>query len=171
MIESVHADHQDSQQSNAQEGFKEQRRPSFDKQAKQAKKVAMPPTGEKDPQTLLQLKLPTRNFFAPLRASGMELDSNKDRTDGYHQQQLPSSQRCSPPPHHTSEIYPIQLQKQLKGLVKGSFEFRNTRKGTRVVTNRGVGYVDVVEALFPYRNATNIFLQISKKCFILQNIN
>jgi hypothetical protein len=36
--------------------------------------------------------------------------------------------------------------------------------------NRGVGYVDVVEALLPYRNATNIFLQISKKCFILQNI-
>jgi hypothetical protein len=28
---------------------------------------------------------------------------------------------------------------------------------------RGVEYMDVVEALFPYRNATNIFLQISKK--------
>jgi hypothetical protein len=27
---------------------------------------------------------------------------------------------------------------------------------------RGVGYMDVVEALLPYRNATNIFLQISK---------
>jgi hypothetical protein len=29
--------------------------------------------------------------------------------------------------------------------------------------NRGIGYMDVVEALLPYRNATNIFLQISKK--------
>jgi hypothetical protein len=36
---------------------------------------------------------------------------------------------------------------------------------------RSVGYMNVVEALLPYRNATNIFLQISKKCFILQNIN
>jgi hypothetical protein len=37
--------------------------------------------------------------------------------------------------------------------------------------SRGVRYMDVVEALLPYRNATNIFLQISKKNFILQNIN
>jgi hypothetical protein len=29
--------------------------------------------------------------------------------------------------------------------------------------SRGIGYMDVVEALLPYRNATNIFLQISKK--------
>jgi hypothetical protein len=28
---------------------------------------------------------------------------------------------------------------------------------------RGLGYMDVVEALLPYRNATNIFMQISKK--------
>jgi hypothetical protein len=28
---------------------------------------------------------------------------------------------------------------------------------------RGVGYMDAIEALLPYRNATNIFLQISKK--------
>jgi hypothetical protein len=28
----------------------------------------------------------------------------------------------------------IQLQQQLKGLVKGSFAFRNTRNGTRIVT-------------------------------------
>jgi hypothetical protein len=35
----------------------------------------------------------------------------------------------------------------------------------------GVGYMDVVEALLPYKNATNVFLQISKSCFMLQNIN
>jgi hypothetical protein len=29
--------------------------------------------------------------------------------------------------------------------------------------SRGVGYMDAVEALLPYRNATNIFLQISKR--------
>jgi hypothetical protein len=32
-----------------------------------------------------------------------------------------------------------------------------------MLTSRGVGYMDVVEALLPNRNATNIFLQISKK--------
>jgi hypothetical protein len=31
------------------------------------------------------------------------------------------------------------------------------------VTSRGIGCMDVGEALLPYRNATNIFLQISKK--------
>jgi hypothetical protein len=40
-----------------------------------------------------------------------------------------------------------------------------------MINTRGVGYMDVVEALLPYRNATKIFLLISKKCFILQNIN
>jgi hypothetical protein len=30
---------------------------------------------------------------------------------------------------------------------------------------RGIGYMDVVEALLRYRYATNIFLQISKKMF------
>jgi hypothetical protein len=33
---------------------------------------------------------------------------------------------------------------------------------------RGVGYMDAVEALFPYRNETNIFLQISKKISYLK---
>jgi hypothetical protein len=28
------------------------------------------------------------------------------------------------------------------------------------ISGRGVGYMDAVEALLPYRNATNIFLQI-----------
>jgi hypothetical protein len=38
------------------------------------------------------------------------------------------------------------------------------KDNTFIETNsftRGVGYMDVVEALLPYRNATNIFLQIS----------
>jgi hypothetical protein len=34
---------------------------------------------------------------------------------------------------------------------------------SKTTTARGVGYMDAVEALLPYRNATNIFLQISKK--------
>jgi hypothetical protein len=34
----------------------------------------------------------------------------------------------------TSATNLIQLQKKIRGLVKGNFEFRNTRSGTRVVT-------------------------------------
>jgi hypothetical protein len=67
----------------------------------------------------------------------MELDPTEDtnnRTDG-EQQQPPNSQRGRPPPIIlTSTINLIQLQKEIKGLVKGRFEFRNTRNGTRIVT-------------------------------------
>jgi hypothetical protein len=70
----------------------------------------------------------------------MELEPTEDTsdwTDGdqQQQQQPPNSQRGRPPPIIlTSAINLIQLQKQLRGLVKGSFEFRNTRNGTRIVT-------------------------------------
>jgi hypothetical protein len=39
------------------------------------------------------------------------------------------------------------------------------------LNTRGVDYMDAVEALLPYRNATNIILQISRKISLLQNIN
>jgi hypothetical protein len=39
----------------------------------------------------------------------------------------------------------IQLQKQLKGFVKGKFEFRNTRNGTRVVTKEMVDFSVIKE--------------------------
>jgi hypothetical protein len=46
-----------------------------------------------------------------------------------------SNRRGRPPPIIlTSATNLIQLQKKLKGMVKGNFEFRNTRTGTRVVT-------------------------------------
>jgi hypothetical protein len=143
MVESVQADYHYSQQSDAHEGFIEQKRRkrSFsDVQAKRPKKIAMPTTGAMDHWIQSQLKLPTRNLFAPLRTTDLELEpteDNRDRTDG-DQQQPPSSQRGRPPPIMLILVYAInliQLQKQLKGLVKGSFEFRNTRNGTRVVIN------------------------------------
>jgi hypothetical protein len=85
-----------------------------------------------------QLEIPMWNFFAPLRTADMEVEyteGNNDQTDGDRQQQLQNSQRSRPPPIIlTSAINLIQLQKQLKGFVKGSFEFQNTRNGTRVVT-------------------------------------
>jgi hypothetical protein len=47
----------------------------------------------------------------------------------------------------TSAANLIQLQKQLKGVAKQSFEFRNTRNGTRVVTKDMVDY-QVVKSYF-----------------------
>jgi hypothetical protein len=61
-----------------------------------------------------------------------EYTVDSDKADG-DQQQPPSIQRDWPLPIIlTSAINSIQLQKQLKGLVKGSFEFRNTRNRTRI---------------------------------------
>jgi hypothetical protein len=100
-----------------------------------------------------QLELPTRNFFAPLRAADVEVEhteDNSERTDGDHQQKLPSSQRGRPPPIILAyAINLIQLQKQLNGLVKGSFEFRNTRNGTRVVTKEMTDFSVIKVLQFP----------------------
>jgi hypothetical protein len=140
MVESLQTDNDDK--SDAQEDFKEQRRrrkrsPSED-QAKHTNKAAKHTTGARDTQILSQLELHTRNFFAPLRTAGMKLDpieGTNNRTDGEQQQQPPNSQTGRGPPIIvTSAINLIQLQKHLKGLVEVSFEFRNTRNGTRIVT-------------------------------------
>jgi hypothetical protein len=41
----------------------------------------------------------------------------------------------------------MQLQRQLKGIVKGSFEFRNTQNGTRIVTKEMADYSFIKEYL------------------------
>jgi hypothetical protein len=67
----------------------------------------------------------------------MEADHGDDTEDTTERQkqQAPSSQAGRPPPTVlTSQVNLTQLQRQLKGLVKGNFDFRNTRNGTRVVT-------------------------------------
>jgi hypothetical protein len=80
-------------------------------------------------------------------------EENSDQTDGDRQQQAQNSQRGRPP--HiilTSTINLMQLQKQLKGLVKGSFEFRSTRNGTRVVTKEMADFSAIKE----YFNSQNL---------------
>jgi hypothetical protein len=72
------------------------------------------------------LELPTHNFFAPLGTTGKELEPTEDtsdQTDGEQQQPPPppNSQRGRLPPIIlTSAINLIQLQKQLKGLVRAA---------------------------------------------------
>jgi hypothetical protein len=62
------------------------------------------------------------------------------------QQQEPASKQSRPPPIVlTSSKNLIHLQNKIKGIVKGSFEFRNTRNGTRVVTREMEGYKRLTE--------------------------
>jgi hypothetical protein len=57
------------------------------------------------------------------------------------QQQAPTSERIRPPPIAlTTETNLMQLQKQVKGIVKGSIGFRSTRNGTRVVVREMADY-------------------------------
>jgi hypothetical protein len=58
----------------------------------------------------------------------------------------------APPIILTSATNLIQLQKKLKGLVKGSFEFRNTRTGTSVVTTEMADF----SAIKAYLNSQNL---------------
>jgi hypothetical protein len=122
MIESLQTDHLDK--NDAQGDFKEQRR-RWRKRSSSADQAKHIP---------LERELPTRRFFAPLRTAGMELDP----TTG------PMVNNSSRPIILTSTINLIQLQKQLKGLVEGSFEFRNTRNGTRIPNS------DTQRVLIPY---------------------
>jgi hypothetical protein len=133
------------EQTESNEEFREQRRskrnPSDD-QATLSKKTAVTNTSVRDPCIRPQIKLLTWNFFALLRTN-MELEDSKEksnnRTDG--EQHEPTNQAGRPPPTNlTSATNLIQLQKQLKGIVKGSFEFRSTRNGTRIVPKEMINF-------------------------------
>jgi hypothetical protein len=104
--------------------FREQKRrkrnPS-DKRASLPNNTEVKSASVRDPQP--HAELPTRNFFAPLRAE-MELESSKEETKGGGVQKEGTNPAGRPPPIIlTSAVNLIQLQKELKGIVKGSFEF------------------------------------------------
>jgi hypothetical protein len=84
---------------------------------------------------LIKLEVPTQKFFAPQRSVEMEADHGDDADNATERQQHqePSNQAGRLPPIVlTSQVNLIQLQRQLKGLAKGSFEFCNIRSGTTV---------------------------------------
>jgi hypothetical protein len=76
----------------------------------------------------------TQNFsrslnLAPLISVEMEADHGDDADD------TPECQQYQAPPIVlTSQVNLIQMRKQLKDLLRGNFEFRNNRNGTRAVT-------------------------------------
>jgi hypothetical protein len=66
------------------------------------------------------------------------------------EQQTSVSPGRPPPIVSTTPANLLQLQKHIKGLVKGNFKFRSTRNGTRVVTLEMAEY-SAVRALFDGR--------------------
>jgi hypothetical protein len=120
-----------SEQEEPTEEFREQKRRkrnSSDEQPVVPKKTAITSGSVRDPRIRPQVDLPTRNLYAPLRTEmDLEVDNNSE-------QQEPSNQAGRPPPIIlTSATNLLQLQKQLRCIVKGSFEFRNTKSRIRVV--------------------------------------
>jgi hypothetical protein len=86
-----------------------------------------------DALNTLAKEVVTRNYFAPLRAANMDTDTSG--TDAMPHEEAVSGKTVRPPPIVlTSAANLIQLQKQLKSLVKNNFEFHNTRNGTTIIT-------------------------------------
>jgi hypothetical protein len=63
------------------------------------------------------------------------MDTDSSGSESTPQEETVPAKTCRPPPIIlTSSANLIQLQKQLKNVVKEDFQFRNTRSGTRVLT-------------------------------------
>jgi hypothetical protein len=78
----------------------------------------------------------------------MEADHGDDAGDTTERQQhqAPFSQAGRQSPIVlTSQGSPMQLQRKLKGLLKGNFGFRNTKSGTRVVM-KGMAYFSAIRS-------------------------
>jgi hypothetical protein len=74
-------------------------------------------------------------MFRTLRAANMDTDASGTETTS-NEEAVPGKTGRPPPIIQTSTINLIQLQKELKFVVKGNFEFHSTRNGTRVITRR-----------------------------------
>jgi hypothetical protein len=96
-----------------EEEFREQRRRKWTPSEGNvnAKKVATPTAGVKDPRIRPQAEVPTRNYFAPLRSNEMEVAEDITTDPAQRQQQAATSEKSRPPPILTSETNLIQLQK------------------------------------------------------------
>jgi hypothetical protein len=116
--------------STQEDGFKEVRRRkrrSTNEAAPTSKKPAAAATSTPTNEVA------KRNFFAPLRATTMDTDSSGTEATTL-EEAVPGKAGRPPPIILTSTTNLIQLQRQLKNVAKGDFEFRNTKNGTRVIT-------------------------------------
>jgi hypothetical protein len=100
--------------------------------------------------TSVPKEITTRNFFDPLRATIMDTDFSG--TEANTQEKAVPGKICRPPPIIlTSNINLIQLQKQLKTVVKDDFEFHSTRNGIRVII-KGMADFEAVKSHFTNNN-------------------
>jgi hypothetical protein len=129
------------------DGFKEVRRRkrhSTNEAAPISKKLAAEAKSTTNP------KVAPRKFFAPLRAATRETDfSGAEATT--LEEAVPGKAGRPPPIILTSTTNLIQLQRQLKNVAKGDFEFRNTKNGTRVIT-KSITDVEAVKSYFSIQN-------------------
>jgi hypothetical protein len=113
---------------------KRRKRNASNKQGSHTGNTVVTGCDARDSRIGTQVGLPTRNFFAPLRTE-MEIEGAKEEThDG--DQGTTNQAGSLPPIILTYATKLLQLQKSIKGFVKGSFEFRSTKNGTRVLTSR-----------------------------------
>jgi hypothetical protein len=96
-------------------------------------------------------RVENRNYFAPLSTTPAMDCAEMERGLGQEEQQTSASPGRPPPIVLTTPTNLLQLQKGVKGLVKGNFEFRSTRNRTRVVTREMADY-SAIRALFDGRN-------------------
>jgi predicted Zn-ribbon and HTH transcriptional regulator len=134
-------------QQKSTEEFREQRRrkrnPS-DEQAKKSKTTMPAPVDKPQPQG----EVKTKNFFAPLRTAEMEVEHapvENTSDDPENEPQQPAANKAGRPPPIvlTTATILMQLQKRIKDIVTGKFEFRNTRSGTRIVTKVMVDFITI----------------------------
>jgi hypothetical protein len=145
------------QSEEPEDGFRQQRRRKLNSSSEEIHdknlKIASPVAGN------VQLyKKPTspstttcRNYFAPLRS--LEMEANETTSQRQQQQEATTNTGGRPPPIFlTSAVKLIHLLGKLRGIVKGNFEFRNIRNGTRVVTKE----IEDVCAIRVYHEANNL---------------
>jgi hypothetical protein len=94
-------------------------------------------------------KVAIRNFFASLRSANMDTDFPAAVSSPAAEEAVPAKAGRPPPIFLTSATNLMQLQKQLKGVAKQVFEFRNTQNGTRVIT-KGMVEFEAVKLHFEF---------------------
>jgi DNA primase len=154
-------------QQKSSEEFREQRRRkrnASDEKAKKSK-TSVPTPESRDPRLRPQGEVATKNFFAPLRTAEMEVECTLVEGTSDEPSREPSSSKAGRPPPImlTSAINLIELQRHIRNIVKGDFEFRNTRSGTRIVTKE----MEDFSAIRKYLESKNLsyftFFQKSEK--------
>jgi hypothetical protein len=122
------------QQTTQEDGFQEVRgrkRRATDETTGTSKKAAVQ-TKTSTALNITPKEVVTRNFFGPLRTADMDTDASGTKATS-NEEAVPGETGRPPPIIPTSTTNLIQLQKQVKCVVKENFEVRSTRNGTRVI--------------------------------------